>query len=83
MTRKRNKFFYDKKRMLKGSGVLVVILSAITFTIYVTSNFAEAEHFSIMQDKYEKNIKEYYEKDLSDIEDFYDRIIEKNNENDI
>ena len=50
-------------RLLNGSGVLVVILTAITFSIYVTSNFAEAEHYSIMQEKYEKNIKEYYEKE--------------------
>ena len=72
-----------RKNMLKGSGVLVVILSAITFSIYVSSNFAEAEHYSIMQDKYEKNIKEYYEKDLEDIDDFYEKVIEKNKQNDI
>lgn len=72
-----------RKKMLKGSGVLVVILSAITFSIYVSSNFAEAEHYSIMQDKYEKNIKEYYEKDLEDIDDFYEKVIEKNKQNDI
>lgn len=71
------------KKMLKGSGVLVVILSAITFSIYVTSNFAEAEHYSIMQDKYEKNIKEYYEKNLEDIDDFYEKVIEENKQNDI
>ncbi len=70
-------------RLLNGSGVLVVILTAITFSIYVTSNFAEAEHYSIMQEKYEKNIKEYYEKDLDDIDNFYQKIIEKNDINDI
>lgn len=73
----------NQKKMLKGSGILVVILSAITFSIYVTSNFAEAEHYSIMQEKYENNIKEYYEKDLSDIEEFYNKVLEKNKENDI
>lgn len=70
-------------RLLKGSGVLVVILTAITFSIYVTSNFAETEHYSIMQEKYEKNIKEYYEKDLDNIDNFYQKIIEKNVMNDI
>lgn len=73
----------NQKKMLKGSGILVVILSAITFSIYVTSNFAEAEHYSIMQEKYENNIKEYYEKDLSGIEEFYNKVLEKNKENDI
>lgn len=63
---------------LKGSGILVVILSAVVFSIYATSNFAEAEHYSILQEKYEKNIKEEYEKNIDNIEEFYNNILEQN-----
>lgn len=64
-----------KFRKLTGSGILVVILSAIVFSIYVVSNFAEQEHYGIMQEKYEKNIKEEYEKDIDNIEEFYDQVL--------
>ncbi len=63
---------------LKGSAVLVVVLSAVVFSIYATSNFAESEHYSILQDKYEKNIKDEYEKNINNIEDFYDNILNQN-----
>ena len=65
-----------KFNKLKGSGVLVVILSAVVFSIYVMSNFAEQEHYGIMQEKYEKNIKEMYEKNPEDIEEFYNQILD-------
>lgn len=68
-----------KYSKLKGSAVLVVILSAIVFSIYVVSNFAEQEHYGILQDKYEKNIKEDYEKNVDNVEEFYNKVLEKNN----
>lgn len=61
---------------LKGSAVLVVILSAVTFSIYTVSNFAEQEHYSILQDKYEKNIKSQYEKNVDNIEEYYNSLLE-------
>ena len=68
-------------KSFKGSAVLVVILSAIVFSIYVVSNFAEQEHYGILQDKYEKNIKEKYEKNTDDVEDFYEQVLENNKGN--
>lgn len=65
-------------RKFKGSAVLVVILSAIVFSIYVVSNFAEQEHYGILQEKYEKNIKEKYEKNFDNVEEFYNQVLEKN-----
>ena len=64
-----------KFKSLSGSGVLVVILSAVVFSIYVVSNFAEQEHYGIMQKKYEENIKEEYERDTQDIEAFYNKVL--------
>jgi len=61
----------NTKKMIKGSGILVVILSSIAFSVYAMSAFAEIEHFSILLDKYEKNNKEYYEKYIDNAEDFY------------
>ena len=51
----------ENRNLLRGSGVLVVVLSAITFTIYISSTFSEQEHLAIMQSKYEKNIIQIYE----------------------
>lgn len=61
-----------KKNSLKGSGILVVILSSIAFSIYAMSTLSEIEHFSILLDKYEENNREYYEKYINDIDEFYD-----------
>ena len=68
-----------RAKNFKGSAVLVVILSAIVFSIYVVSNFAEQEHYGILQDKYEKNIKEKYEKNVDNVEEFYNQVLENNN----
>lgn len=65
---------FSKKTLLRGSGVLVVILSAITFSIYVSSTFAEEEHFSIMQTRYEKNLIQNYEKDINNVEEIYEKL---------
>lgn len=69
-----------KKNQLQGSGILVVVLSAMAFSIYAMSTFAEGEHFSILVDKYEKNNKEYYEKYVNEADDFYEMIMIKNYE---
>lgn len=71
------------KNKLRGSGILIVILSAIIFSIYTASTYAEQQHFSMMEKKYEKNIIEYYEKDNENIEEIYDNLLRVNklNEN--
>lgn len=53
-----------KKKYLKGSGTLIVILSAIVFLTYATSTFSDIRHMKHMQEKYEDNIREIYERDL-------------------
>ena len=63
---------------LKGSGILVVILSAIAFSIYSTSVFSESKHFSLIFSKYEKSISNYYEKNVNDVDGFYDYILKLN-----
>ncbi len=63
-----------KKRLI-GSGTLVVIFSAIAFSIYVVSNFAEQEHYGIIQKKYEDNIIKEYEKNINNIDEYYDNIL--------
>ena len=64
-----------KSNKLKGSAILVVLFSSIAFYIYVMSVNSEAEHFSIIQKKYEKNITEKYN---IDIDDYYNNTKEKN-----
>jgi len=53
---------------IKGSGTLIVIISAIVFLTYATSTFSDVRHMKYMQEKYEENIKEIYEEDLSVLE---------------
>lgn len=61
---------------LKGSGVLIVVLSAITFTIYASSTYADAQHYNLIQKRYEENIIKHYEKDNQKIDDIYDEMVE-------
>ncbi len=67
-----------KKSKLKGSGILVVVLSAIAFSIYSSTAFLETEHFGILIDSYEKNIKEKYEVHMDDMEIQYNNLIINN-----
>lgn len=53
---------------LRGSGTLIVIISAIVFLTYSISTFSDVRHMKYMQEKYEKNIREIYEKDLDVLE---------------
>lgn len=64
-----------KKNRKIGSGILVVILSSIAFSIYAMSTFSEVEHFHIVLDRYEKNNREIYQK-------YGDKISKQHQEND-
>ena len=55
-------------RRLRGSGTLIVIISAIVFLTYSISTFSDVRHMKYMQEKYEKNIREIYERDLDILE---------------
>ncbi len=63
------------KKKLRGSGILVVILSSVAFYIYAMSTFSEQEYFGILQDRYEKDIVREYEKNVNNIDDFYDNVV--------
>lgn len=58
----------NELKRVKGSGTLIVIISAIVFMIYATSTFSDVRHMKYMQEKYENNIREIYEKDLKILE---------------
>ena len=57
----------EKFKSLKGSGTLIVIISAIVFLTYSTSTFSDVRHMKYMQEKYEDNIREIYESGLEDV----------------
>lgn len=63
-----------KQNKIKGSAILAVIFSSIAFFIYVMSVYSEAEHYNIIQNKYEKNINKKYEVDENE---FYEKILEE------
>ena len=54
----------NKIQRLKGSGTLIVIISAIVFLTYATSTFSDVRHMKYMQEEYENNIRELYGEDL-------------------
>lgn len=60
-----------------GSGILVVVLAAIVFSIYVSSFYSEGEHFYLLVNKYEKSIVELYEKDYNNINEYYNKILKE------
>ena len=65
----------NNKSRVKGSAILVVILSSIAFFIYAMSVFSESEHFDLMQNRYEKQIVKKYNKDEMQ---FYKKILVDN-----
>lgn len=67
-----------KKNKMRGSGILVVVLSAIAFSIYSSTSFLETEHFGVMVSSYIGNIKEKYSKNVSNVEENYVRVILNN-----
>lgn len=67
-----------KRNKMRGSGILVVVLSAIAFSIYSSTSFLETEHFGVMVSSYIGNIKEKYSKNVSNVEENYDRVILNN-----
>lgn len=67
------------KKKLKGSGILIVVLSTMVFMIYAATSYSEQEHFSILQKKYESDIIDYYEKDLNNIDDIYENLLINSN----
>lgn len=71
------------KNKLKGSAILIVILSSVIFTIYASSTYVEEQHFKIMQQKYENNIIKYYEKDINNIHEIYEELVNINKINNI
>lgn len=73
----------SKKSKLKGSGIFVVVISSITFSIYAMSTYSDQEHFSTMQKKYEESIVKEYEKYNDDIDAFYQETLEENENTDI
>lgn len=60
-----------KFNLKKGSGILVVILSSIAFSVYAMSSLAEVEHLGILLNKYDENNKGYYEKYINNVDEFY------------
>lgn len=65
------------KKNIKGSAILVVMFSAIAFFIYAMSVYSEAEHFSIIQNKYNAKFKEIYNYDK---DEFYEYTLKNLNE---
>lgn len=63
-------------KKIKGSAIVVVMLVSIAFSVYVTSTYLEQEHFNLLQTKYEKNLKDIYEKDINNIQDYYNKVLE-------
>lgn len=71
------------KKLIKGSGVLVVIFSALATSVYMISTFADYEHFNTQVDKYKKNLSSIYQKKVDNVDNVYNilqRKIESKND---
>lgn len=72
---------YIKKNKYMGSGILVVILTALVFMVYSSSTYAEQEHYQMLQKKYENDIINYYNSDVNNIDEVYQNLINNNQSN--
>lgn len=61
-------------KKLKGSATLIVVISAIVFTIYAGAASAEAMNAEYMQKDIKQKVKEIYEKDIENLQEIYDNI---------
>ena len=65
-----------KSRFKKtGSGTLVVVISSLIFTMYVSSTYADVRHLKYMEEQYEKNIISIYTINVDNVESNYDKIL--------
>lgn len=65
----------NKNKKKIGSATVMVIFTAIVFSVYSSTSIAEALSAISLQAKLEKQIKNIYEKDLDRIDEIY-RILE-------
>lgn len=52
-----------------GSATLVIIISAIVFTLYATSTYADVRHMKNKYSEYEKSITSMFEQEYNDTAD--------------
>lgn len=62
-------------KKIKGSTVVIVVISAIVFSVYASTANAEVLNAEYMQKDIKKKVKEIYEKDIEKIDEIYDNII--------
>ena len=65
-------------KKIKGSSILVVIFSTIIIITYITSVNLEQVHFEYISKEYKQINKKEYEKDIQNIDEVYDKIIDFN-----
>ena len=65
------------KKMITGSGVLVVILSTLATSIYIISTFADYEHFNMQLDKYKSNLNIMYKEKVDNVDKVYSNLENK------
>lgn len=65
-------------KKIKGSSILVVIFSTVVIIIYITSMHLQQSHFEYISNKYKEINKQEYEKDIQNIDEVYDKIIDLN-----
>lgn len=61
-------------KKLKGSATVMVIISAMVFSIYSSAAISEVLSALYTQTNIEKNIKEVYEKDIENIDKVYEKL---------
>lgn len=58
----------------KGSAILVVIILTVTISIYISSAVSLSNNYKIVSDKYINTIKEYYSKDIDNLNEVYKNL---------
>ena len=67
----------NNNKLLKGSGIMVVIFSSLATSVYLISTFADYEHFKITVDRYSNTLSSTYQKKIDNLDSTYKKLEEK------
>jgi len=67
----------NRNKLLKGSGIMVIIFSSLATSVYLISTFADYEHFKITVDKYSNTLSSTYQEKIDTLDNTYNKLEQK------
>lgn len=67
----------------RGSGILMIVISLVVIVIYTTTVYTASIHYNYVSFKYKEHNKLNYEKEVEDIDEIYNKLVQINRYKDI